>query len=75
MTKLCRDCKWMVEPGELAKCNAPLNYAPYLTGFEKYPRNFTYCSTQRSAGWLYSWLTDSTCGKTGRWFVAKEETE
>lgn len=44
--KLCKDCKWMREPGEFAKCVAPRELSvPIRTGFETPP--VIHCSTAR----------------------------
>lgn len=69
--KLCRDCKWMREPGAYAKCVAPQNLKPLLTGFEAEAelRKYVFCSTHRS--------TISTgpddCGSEGLLFEAASE--
>ena len=67
----CKDCKWMDEPGEFAKCNAPQNIIGTESGFDVVARRWTHCTTQRSEGWFAAWLTKS-CGKAGRWFEPKE---
>ncbi len=72
--KLCKDCKWMKDPGEFAKCTAPQNIecAPgTLTGFAEEPQyKITYCSTQRRLKMFDAWLL-KRCGQAGKWFEPK----
>lgn len=74
--KLCKNCKWMREPGKFAKCVAPQNMrrdTQYdAVGFPDTTMTpkFVYCSTQRGSGWdawILGVMIDS-CGN-GRWFV------
>ena len=81
-TKLCRDCKWVSNPGQFAWCNAPQNYRDTLnklaekyTGFEveeankktRWKEDVT-CTFHRSENFLFCRLPPYTCGKEGRWF-------
>lgn len=76
MTKLCRDCKWMREPGAFAKCTAQLNPAnsgDAFTGFDGPSMDAKrYCATQRMHDRFDAFLL-GRCGKYGRWFEPKED--
>ena len=67
--KLCRDCKWMREPGEYAWCAhvSEQLFAPDLTGFENDGRAGYYCSTAR--------IYKAGCGPEGKWFEPKEDAD
>ncbi len=82
--KLCKDCKWMREPGPYAQCVYPLpasldrgrefDWAYPLTGFEcpkrTNKRDITSCFIQRAASWLFARMApQGRCGKEGRWFT------
>ena len=80
--KLCRDCKWVADPGPYATCEAPQNYrdtweaiSAKYTGFEvgkmKERRGQPYCDFQRSENFIVCRLPRYTCGKEGRWFEPK----
>ena len=75
MSKLCKDCQFVIDQGLHAKCGAPQNRIPDLTGFEPINLRMTYCASHRKDGWLYSRVYPPTCGEAGRWFEAKEENE
>jgi hypothetical protein len=74
--KLCKDCKWCVEPGEFAKCDAPQNRYKPLTGF-KSRRRWDYCGTHRGSGGTFGFLDyifaglGQLCGPQGRWWTPK----
>ena len=70
--KLCKDCRWVADPGAFAKCKAPQNVtaASKLTGFRDEP-TWIYCTTQRQGGFLMSLMMGS-CGKSGRWFAPRD---
>ena len=82
-TKLCRDCKWVSNPGPFAVCEAPQNYKDTFsaqiakrTGFEapieKERKGYWSCTIQRSENFLFCRLPPYTCGKEGRWFEPKQ---
>lgn len=65
--RLCKDCKWMRHPGQLAVCEAPRNHteADILTGFEEEsPYIYKWCSAQRQGPSI-------SCGREGRWWESK----
>jgi hypothetical protein len=65
--KNCKDCKWVVNPGEFARCACPRGMSN-RTGFEK-TCDIAYCSIQRDAGWLWSRVApNGRCGRAGYWF-------
>ena len=70
--KLCKDCKWVENPGEYARCTYPsAGSSGKYTGFPSKP-TIDYCSIQREAGGLWTYMApDGRCGKIGRWFEAK----
>lgn len=74
--KLCKDCKWMRDPGEFARCEAPQNVLKInsvaLVGFEdRLSFRYKFCATHRDSGWIICRLIDKTCGREGRWWKAK----
>lgn len=75
MLKLCRDCKFVADPGEFAKCNAPQNVKSMepWTGFpdENERRKWSYCSQHRNKFWLDA-VIFGFCGKSGRWWRSKQ---
>jgi len=70
--KLCKDCKWMENPGEFAACTHPKQKRKDfgMTGFEIEWRRWKYCSLQRQEGIFDRYLM-GTCGKGGRWWEPK----
>ena len=70
--KLCKECKWMREPGEFAQCVAPKNMLNDYTGFGNHVPRFKYCSSHRIGGGLFPYL-ERGCGKQGRWFELLEK--
>ena len=56
--KLCRDCKWIIEPGEYAKCTHRNATMGKETGFG----SPGYCHIERIAG----------CGLSGRYWEPAE---
>ena len=80
--KLCRDCKWVSNPGEFAHCKAPQNYqdplalrAAKYTGFKagtmKERKGYSSCAVHRSQNFIVCRFRPYTCGKEGRWFEPK----
>lgn len=72
--KLCKDCKWVREPGNYAKCAAPKNIDKRveLTGFRDDAEvRWRYCSTLREFNWIEALFFDG-CGKSGKWYEPKE---
>ena len=76
--KLCKDCKWGVsEDGPVSslpsylQCRAPKNQilVNLVTGYSDH--KISYCSVQRTEGRLFAYLL-GICGKSGRWWEAKE---
>ena len=68
--RLCKDCKWMRNPGKYAECFAPQNKKILATGFEPDYR-YKFCTTHREGNWLDAVMTNS-CGARGRWFKPME---
>ena len=67
LTKLCKDCKWMREPGPLAKCAAPQNLIAQVTGFETEDELRRWKFAQNSR------LTEGNgCGAKAKWFEAAQ---
>jgi hypothetical protein len=65
--KLCKDCKWVKDPGEFAKCTCPA-LMQNVTGYENTPQ-IGYCEIQRDAGWFWSLIAPGgRCGKAGHYF-------
>ena len=88
-TKLCRDCKWVDDPGPYAACEAPQTYQDTFTatlvkytGFEVEEsrkkklrwKEDVLCTIQRSENFILCRLPPYTCGKEGRWFEPKLKT-
>ncbi len=73
--RLCRDCKWIINPGEYAECSFPVKrpYIDLVTGKKKQSgREFSYCSVQRDADWLWARVApQGRCGRAGRWYEPK----
>ena len=71
--KLCKDCKWVRDPGQFAKCDAPQNIKnPSKTGFKENERRWDYCSVHReSPAWFPFDILYRLCGTRGRWWEAK----
>lgn len=65
MSKLCKDCKWMRDPGRFARCEAPQNFTDSATGFETLVAKYTYCSAQRMDAF-------DSCRRSGDWFEPRE---
>lgn len=79
--KLCKDCKFCVDPGEFARCEAPQNEtrsrsvtSSMVTGEAIERRSegwrWIYCSTQRD-GWYLDALVTRACGQRARWWQAR----
>ena len=70
--KLCKDCKWMRDPGEFAKCEAPQNMTSDIrTGFEAVRRRWTHCNIHREGSPFPLDMIYGLCGNSGRWWEAK----
>jgi hypothetical protein len=72
--KLCKDCRWVKNPGEFARCTRPSSSDP--TGFHDGPQ-IHYCEIQRDAGWFtilfIGWsFKGNLCGRSGRFWQPKE---
>ena len=61
--KLCKDCKWFVEPDRCAKQPNPVHGKPFAWS-ESWRGS---AMMQRDDGWWFA-LIMNVCGKRGRWF-------
>lgn len=74
--RYCEDCRWFVNQ---ADCEAPQNRIYYKNSSgllfrneksSEYRLRWITADYQRRMGWLEAFFSKS-CGKQGRWFVAK----
>jgi len=77
--KTCATCRWMVEPGEFAKCEAPKNRVRAAssdpTGFGRDREaewRWSSCSIQRTGG-LLDMILARICGRDGWWWEPRSD--
>ena len=68
--KLCKDCKWVKDPGRFAECTKPRTH-DLVTG-QPIVGDMRYCSIQREADWLWRRVAPfGRCGEVGAWWEPK----
>jgi hypothetical protein len=69
--KLCKDCKWVENPGRFAQCTYPAYFNPGSNRWQPSKHGVTYCDILRSGSWIASLFHSDGCNKRGRFFEPK----